>query len=102
MLSKLQTPVILKQSKNLLKNATILTGHSNLSTLPVQEPNEPKIVTNSIPGPKSIQLKNELNSLSQQGSSVQFFVDFKKCYGNYLVDVDGNQFLGTDTLVLKF
>lgn len=88
MLSKINSIAF---KNGLVKNTAILNNKTaSFSTLPAQEPNEPKIVTKEIPGPKSTQLKNELNTLSQQASSVQLFVDYEKCYGNYLVDVDGN------------
>lgn len=96
MLSKIKlikSTAILNSGNTLFKNAALLNSNT-LSTLPAQEPSAPKIVTSEIPGPKSKELKNELNSLSQQASSVQLFVDYEKCFGNYLVDVDGNQFLG--------
>ncbi|KPM04624.1 4-aminobutyrate aminotransferase, mitochondrial-like protein [Sarcoptes scabiei] len=59
---------------------------------PTNEPNEPKIVSESIPGPKSKKLFGELNQIQNAGS-VQLFIDYDKSIGNYLVDVDGNTFL---------
>ena len=44
------------------------------------------------PGPRSLALKTELNSM-QEMSTVSFFADYDKSYGNYLSDVDGNTFL---------
>lgn len=48
--------------------------------------------TAAIPGPKSMAL---FNDLEEMGSfpSVQFFCDFDKSQGNYLVDADGNRML---------
>ncbi|XP_054162678.1 4-aminobutyrate aminotransferase, mitochondrial-like [Oppia nitens] len=57
----------------------------------LQEPNEPRVVT-TIPGPNSLRLKQELDSI-QLSSAIQLFVDYDKSVGNYLVDADGNAFL---------
>merc|ERR1711970_13694 len=59
---------------------------------PIQH-DEPSItIRTQVPGPKSVALKKELNSM-QEMSSVTFFADYQKSYGNYLCDVDGNTFL---------
>lgn len=54
-------------------------------------PNEPRwpSMKTSIPGPASVQLMRELTDI-QGEHMVQFFVDYEKSQGNYLVDVDGN------------
>ena len=50
-------------------------------------------VISSFPkGPKSTALKRELNSM-QEMSTVSFFADYDKSYGNYICDVDGNTLL---------
>ena len=43
-------------------------------------------------GPRSVALKQELTSM-QEMSTVTFFADYEKSYGNYLTDVDGNTYL---------
>ncbi|KAJ6225024.1 hypothetical protein RDWZM_003569 [Blomia tropicalis] len=56
------------------------------------EPNEPNILTKSIPGPESVRLSTLLGQVQNSGA-VQLFVDYDRSVGNYLVDVDGNTFL---------
>lgn len=56
------------------------------------EPDGPKVVTKTVPGPASTALIGSLNKL-QQTASVKLFVDYEKSIGNYLVDADGNAFL---------
>ncbi|CCI42958.1 hypothetical protein ABG067_001642 [Albugo candida] len=51
-----------------------------------------KIVTEKIPGPKSLERINKLNR-RQNTSTIQYLVDYEASYGNYLVDLDGNRFL---------
>lgn len=46
----------------------------------------------AVPGPKSVKMYNQLEEL-QNSKSVQFFMDFEKSIGNYLVDADGNTML---------
>lgn len=46
----------------------------------------------AVPGPRSIALKEELNTM-QEMSSVTFFADYEKSHGNYITDVDGNTYL---------
>lgn len=71
--------------------ATTLSARS-ASSSSYQEPKEPKIVTASVPGPKSNKLREELGHVQNSGA-IQMFVDYDRSVGNYLVDVDGNTFL---------
>ena len=54
------------------------------------EPSAPQLVSSSIPGPRSVQLKKELQEI-QNADAVQLFVDYEKSIGNYLVDADGRR-----------
>ncbi|XP_019642688.1 PREDICTED: 4-aminobutyrate aminotransferase, mitochondrial-like [Branchiostoma belcheri] len=51
----------------------------------------PHLVT-QVPGPRSKMLLESLDSI-QNTEAVQFFCDFKKSRGNWLVDADGNRLL---------
>lgn len=84
--------VVASECQKILTNASsrIISSVRPSSTL--TEPSEPKVHTDSIPGPKSLALMKELEKLQSIGS-VQFFVDFDKSIGNYLCDADGNMLL---------
>lgn len=80
--------VLLPSSQHLLATASC----KSISQNAYQEPKEPKIVTATIPGPKSNRLRDELGQVQNAGA-IQMFVDYDRSVGNYLVDVDGNTFL---------
>jgi 4-aminobutyrate aminotransferase/(S)-3-amino-2-methylpropionate transaminase len=86
MLNTIRRSVLLASNKPSFDRALNACFSSQL-----QEPSEPRIVTD-IPGPNSIRLKNELDSI-QNSAGVQLFVDYSKSVGNYMSDVDGNTFL---------
>ncbi|GAB6032634.1 hypothetical protein CHUAL_011513 [Chamberlinius hualienensis] len=65
---------------------------TTLKPLVPNEPTEPSIVTNEIPGPSSRKLLKKLDSIQQSGS-VNLFADYEKSLGNYFYDVDGNRYL---------
>lgn len=56
------------------------------------EPSAPKVVTESIPGPKG---KSAIASLGEvfDNRCAYFVADYEKSVGNYIVDVDGNVLL---------
>uniref|UniRef100_A0A914UJB0 (S)-3-amino-2-methylpropionate transaminase n=1 Tax=Plectus sambesii TaxID=2011161 RepID=A0A914UJB0_9BILA len=70
---------------------------SQLAATYKDEPAGPSVVT-KVPGPKSQQLKQSLESIQSSGQ-VKFFADYAKSRGNYLVDVDGNVFLDVYTQI---
>lgn len=59
--------------------------------LPTAEPPGPSVST-LVPGPRSLELAREMQSVSD-ARSVQFFHDPHKSFGNYVADADGNYLL---------
>lgn len=62
------------------------------------EPKGPVVLSNKLPGPKSVELMKSLDKIQQTGS-VKLFVDYEKSIGNYMVDADGNTFLDIITQI---
>jgi len=56
------------------------------------EPQAPIVSTESIPGPKSIAINNELGTVFDNGATY-FVADYFKSLGNYISDADGNKLL---------
>ncbi|KAL8592664.1 hypothetical protein ACOMHN_037604 [Nucella lapillus] len=71
-------------------------GARGLATSGAQ-PSGPQMKT-EMPGPRSQQLTKELNVIQESGA-VQFFVDYDRSQGNYVVDVDGNTMLDLYTQI---
>ncbi|XP_022092500.1 4-aminobutyrate aminotransferase, mitochondrial-like [Acanthaster planci] len=53
------------------------------------------LLQTEVPGPKTLELLKELDSVNRNAGTVQLFVDYEKSYGNYIVDMDGNRLLDT-------
>lgn len=56
------------------------------------EPTAPVLVSDSVPGPKSQALNEELGSIFDNRATY-FVSDYSKAVGNYISDVDGNKLL---------
>lgn len=56
------------------------------------EPAQPNLITESVPGPKSIQLNDTLGLVFDNRASY-FVTDYYNSVGNYVSDADGNQLL---------
>ncbi|XP_074647439.1 4-aminobutyrate aminotransferase, mitochondrial-like [Tubulanus polymorphus] len=68
-----------------------------IASLAINEPNEPCVKT-AVPGPKTKELLSDLSKI-QNTKAVQFFVDYDKSQGNYVVDADGNVLLDLFTQI---
>ncbi|MCO5549510.1 hypothetical protein L7F22_002982 [Adiantum nelumboides] len=56
------------------------------------EPLAPNLVSQSVPGPSSTQISQQIASFQEERAH-QFVVDYEKSVGNWIVDVDGNTLL---------
>ncbi|KAL0893878.1 hypothetical protein ABMA27_013982 [Loxostege sticticalis] len=82
----------------MLRNwSAALRNHARQMATVLSEPHHPSIKT-AVPGPKTVDLLKELNTIQQAGS-VQLFADYDKSIGNYFVDADGNVFLDAFTQI---
>jgi len=70
------------------------TKHANAPKAQDNEPDAPKRVTSSWPGPLAAQAMKDLNQV-QDVRTAQIIIDFDKSAGNYIVDADGNVILDT-------
>ncbi|CAJ0929685.1 unnamed protein product, partial [Mesorhabditis belari] len=78
------------------QKATLAACRLN-SSLATSEPAKPEMKT-AVPGPKSLALKEKMNSIHQT-ASLRAFIDFDKSYGNYMIDADGNKMLDIYTQI---
>ncbi len=70
------------------------TKHASAPKAQDNEPDAPKRVTSSWPGPIAAQAMKDMNQV-QDVRTAQIIIDFDKSAGNYIVDVDGNIILDT-------
>ncbi|KAI8600511.1 4-aminobutyrate transaminase [Dissophora ornata] len=66
--------------------------HKDQQPLVHNEPSGPKIVTSTLPGPKTKAGLKHLDSL-QDSRAATMMTDLNKSIGNYVVDLDGNTYL---------
>ncbi|KAG0366985.1 aminotransferase class-III-domain-containing protein [Gamsiella multidivaricata] len=66
--------------------------HKDQKPLVEGEPSGPKVVTDTIPGPKTLKGLQRLDKL-QDTRAATMMTDLDKSIGNYVVDLDGNIFL---------
>ncbi|KAF7637224.1 hypothetical protein Mgra_00003400 [Meloidogyne graminicola] len=69
----------------------------HLTSLPTVEPNAP-IMHTPVPGPESKKLREQMETV-HQATSVKFFANYEKSFGNYLVDADDNSLLDVYTQI---
>ncbi|CAB3406347.1 unnamed protein product [Caenorhabditis bovis] len=80
-----------------LPKSSVLQQARSVSSIATAEPNGPSVKT-AIPGPKSKELRAQMDKVHQT-TSVRFHVDYEKSFGNYMVDADGNSFLDLYTQI---
>jgi 4-aminobutyrate aminotransferase/(S)-3-amino-2-methylpropionate transaminase len=76
------------------RNFGTWSKHAGAPKAQDNEPDAPKRVTSSWPGPIAVQSMKELNQL-QDVRTTQIIIDFEKSAGNYIIDADGNIILDT-------
>lgn len=83
-----------------LRFQSTATKAVDIASAPVLVDGEPDapVMKTAVPGPRSNQLFQDLSQV-QDMSSVQFFVDYEKSLGNYIVDADGNIMLDVFTQI---
>lgn len=75
-----------------------LARHESTESQLALEPKGPVVLSQKLPGVKSLELMKSLDKIQQTGS-IKLFVDYEKSIGNYLVDADGNTFLDIITQI---
>jgi 4-aminobutyrate aminotransferase-like enzyme len=78
-----------------MKYRVVKSGLSSLMGMRYQFPAEytkPLILT-SFPGEKHLAALEKVNGDADNLQDAQRFIDFKKSYGSYFVDLDGNRIL---------
>jgi 4-aminobutyrate aminotransferase / (S)-3-amino-2-methylpropionate transaminase len=71
-----------------LKRAAYAFDTSNIEGLSA-EPKDGIEMKTPVPGPKSLQMKKEMNQLTNS-DAIMFFANYTKSQGNYIVDADDN------------
>uniref|UniRef100_A0A183BP13 Gamma-amino-N-butyrate transaminase n=1 Tax=Globodera pallida TaxID=36090 RepID=A0A183BP13_GLOPA len=89
-------PLIAAASYRLVCPTNRRLTHS-LSSVASREPDGPAVRT-PIPGPKSKTLKDQMEQVHQT-TSINFFVDYERSFGNFMVDADGNTLLDLFTQI---
>ncbi|SGZ56709.1 CIC11C00000004057 [Sungouiella intermedia] len=77
-------------------NAAVVSARRAVSSVAAayypSEPVAPNLVTESVPGPKSIEINDKLGKVFDNRASY-FATDYYNSLGNYISDADGNQLL---------
>lgn len=66
--------------RNLVSRIPSVRRNLSSGVAALREPKEPKVVTQQIPGPRGLNLKEQLGHI-QQSSGVMLFVDYEKSVG---------------------
>ncbi|GJJ69020.1 hypothetical protein EMPS_01366 [Entomortierella parvispora] len=89
------SPVLLRAFATESGSGFLGRTHKDQKDLVHGEPSGPKIVTSTIPGPKTKAGLQHLDNL-QDTRAATMMTDLNKSHGNYVVDLDGNTYLDCD------